>query len=99
MIATTPAPTTASASWWADRQTRVWVVLLLATVMTAVLGWEDDGGQAAVALAILTIALVKVRLVAMHFMEARDAPAGLRWALEAYSAGVLVSLVALYLAF
>lgn len=79
-----------------DRQTRVWIVLVAATVLTAVLGLEQHGGSTAVGLVLLAIAFVKIRLVALHFMEIREAPLGLRVMLEAYVGLTFVALAAIY---
>ncbi|WP_294009930.1 cytochrome C oxidase subunit IV family protein [Streptomyces sp.] len=45
----------------------------------------------------MAIALIKVRLVGLHFMELRNAPAALRGAFEAYVAATGATLLALYL--
>ena len=81
-----------------DRQTAVWRFLVGATVLTAVLGLEQHGGSTAVGLALLVIAFVKVRLVALHFMEVRDAPLALRLLVEGYVVVTLVVLVVLRVA-
>jgi hypothetical protein len=80
-----------------DRQTAVWMLLVAATVLTAVLGLEQHGGSTTVGLVLLAIAFVKIRLVALHFMEVREAPLALRLLVEAYVGGTLVTLVAIYL--
>ncbi|KRC54217.1 hypothetical protein ASE19_08505 [Nocardioides sp. Root79] len=72
--------------------------LVGATVLTAVLGLEQHGGSTAVGLALLVIAFVKVRLVALHFMEVRDAPLALRLLVEGYVVVTLVVLVVLRVA-
>lgn len=81
-----------------DRQNVVWMFLVGATVLTAVLGLEQHGGSTAVGLALLVIAFVKVRLVALHFMEVRDAPLALRLLVEGYVVVTLVVLVVLRVA-
>lgn len=80
-----------------DRQTAVWMFLVAATVLTAVLGLEQHGGSTAVGLVLLAIAFVKIRLVALHFMEIREAPLALRALVEAYVGVTFVALVAIYL--
>jgi hypothetical protein len=61
----------------ADRPTLVWLVLLAATMLTAVVGLEHDPSRTA-GLVLLTVAFVKLRLVGIHFMELRTAPTPLR---------------------
>ncbi len=80
----------------ADRQTAVWLLLVAATVLTATLGLEQHGGSTAVGLVLLTIAFVKIRLVALHFMEIREAPVALRVLVEAYVGVTLVALGGIY---
>lgn len=53
-----------------------WLFLLSATVLSALVGLENESGRAWVALLVLLIALVKCRLVIRTFMEVRHAP---RW--------------------
>lgn len=86
-----------SARLFRDRQTNVWMVLVAATVLTAVVGLEQHGGTAAVGLLLLAIAFVKIRLVALHFMEIREAPLPLRLLVEGYVGITFVVLVTIYL--
>lgn len=81
----------------ADRQTAVWMFLVAATVLTAVVGLEQHGDTTMVGLLLLAIAFVKIRLVALHFMEIRDAPLALRLLVEAYVGVTFVALVVIYL--
>lgn len=81
----------------ADRQSAVWVLLVVATVLTAVLGLEQHGDSTAVGLLLLAIAFVKIRLVALHFMEVREAPVALRALVEGYVVVTFVALVVIYL--
>lgn len=80
-----------------DRQTLVWLVLVMATALTAVLGLEERGAAKGVAIALIAIGVVKLRLVAMHFMEVRRAPLPLRLLIEAYAVVVFASLTGIYL--
>ncbi|GAB4008968.1 cytochrome C oxidase subunit IV family protein [Nocardioides ultimimeridianus] len=80
-----------------DRQTAVWLVLVLATALTAALGLEERGSAKAVAVVLIAIGVVKLRLVAMHFMEVRRAPLALRLLIELYAAAVFASLAGIYL--
>lgn len=81
----------------ADRQTAVWLVLVAATVLTAVVGLEQHGDTTAVGLLLLAIAFVKIRLVALHFMEIRDAPLPLRILVESYVGVTFLALTVIYL--
>jgi hypothetical protein len=77
----------------------VWAVLVLATVVSFALGGEHlTDHRTAAAVAVIAIAVVKVRLVGLHFMELRDAPVLLRAAFEGYLITLFVVLTALYLA-
>lgn len=82
----------------ADSQVAVWFVLVAATAMTAVLGLEQAStGTVAAGLALLGIALVKARLVGIHFMELGNAPLSLRLMFEGYVVLVGLTLAVLYL--
>jgi caa(3)-type oxidase subunit IV len=80
-----------------DTETGVWLILLGATVLTAVLGLEQAGASRAVGLALLAVAFVKLRLVGLYFMELRTAPLPLRLLFEGYVAGVFIVLAGLYI--
>jgi hypothetical protein len=54
-----------------------WLFLLAATLGSAAIGLESEGGRT-VALTVLLIALVKCRLVIRTYMEVRFAPRWLR---------------------
>lgn len=94
-----PMTTTSTRAWRQplERQTLVWLVLLTATLVTALLGLEQVGGHQAVGILLLGIGFFKVRLVGWHFMELREAPWGLRAVFEVYVVGVLGVLDGLYL--
>lgn len=85
-----------------SRATAIWLLLVLATAASwwlgvhSVPGLEKHGG--AVGATVMAIALVKVRFVAMDFMEVRGAPIALRIILELYIITVLTMLVTLLLA-
>lgn len=80
-----------------DPATVVWLVLLAATVLTAVVGLEQAGTSQSVGLLLMGIAFVKLRLVGIHFMELGTAPLPLRLVFEGYVVAVFVVLVTLYL--
>jgi len=73
-----------------------WLVLVLATVVSAIVGWGQGGGAAAGS-AVLGISFLKAYLVADQFMEVRTAPTWLRWAFGGYCAGVGGTLIGLLL--
>ena len=77
----------------------MWVfpVLVLATLASSLLGTEDST-SAVIGCAVVAIALIKVRLVGLHFMELRNAPAALRGAFEAYVVLTGAAILILYLA-
>ena len=79
----------------------VWAGLMLATVVSWATG-PDHGaathGAQAGAVVALALAMIKVRYVALDFMEVRSAPPALRWGMEAWVAVVGTTLVVLYLA-
>ena len=52
-----------------DTETGVWLILLGATVLTAVLGLEEAGASRAVGLVLLAVAFVKLRLVGLYFIR------------------------------
>jgi hypothetical protein len=66
------------------RLTAVWLLLVAATF----LGWELVQGSISLHFAqgvILLIALIKVRLVVMEFMELRHAPWRVRWVFDLWA--------------
>ncbi|WP_370942241.1 cytochrome C oxidase subunit IV family protein [Amycolatopsis sp. cg5] len=78
----------------------VWLVLILATVLSWLLFWASGDRAAAGApvssATILIVAFVKARLIALHFMEVREAPKAMRALLDVYCVvvcGVLVYLL------
>ena len=77
----------------------MWVfpTLILATLSSWLLGVEGSTSSL-IGCAVVAIALIKVRLVGLHFMELRNAPPVLRGAFEAYVVITGATLLALYLA-
>jgi hypothetical protein len=73
-----------------------WVVLIVATLVSYVLG-ADHGTGSVMVVVVLGIAAVKVRLVGLDFMELRNAPRPLRAAFEGYCLGLWALLSGLYL--
>ncbi|MEU6550451.1 cytochrome C oxidase subunit IV family protein [Streptomyces sp. NPDC046915] len=76
----------------------MWVfpVLVLATLSSWLLGIEGSTSTL-IGCAVVAIALIKVRLVGLHFMELRNAPAALRGAFEVYIVATGATLLTLYL--
>ncbi len=64
----------------------VWLVLIVLTLVSWGAGIEErvGGHHTALVLAILTISVVKVRMVGLYFMELRHAPIPLRAVFEGY---------------
>ncbi len=79
------------------RLTLVWAVLLALTFGSFVVGIEQSADLAggAAAIAIIGIALFKVRLIGLHFMDVRIAPTALRVLFEGYVLVVFAALVVL----
>jgi hypothetical protein len=76
------------------RLTLVWIVLLALTFGSFVVGIEQSADFAgAAAIAIIGIALLKVRLIGLHFMDVRIAPRALRMLFEGYVLVVFAALV------
>jgi Prokaryotic Cytochrome C oxidase subunit IV len=78
------------------RVTLVWMLLLGITFASFVVGIEQGAGVAsAAAVVIIGLALCKVRLIGIHFMDLRVAPRPLRLIFEAYVLAVFITLVTL----
>jgi hypothetical protein len=81
-----------------SRITLVWIVLLAATTVSLLMGHGigiHDARHAGVA--ILVIALVKVRFVILDFMEIRRAPTYMRVTAETWVTIICTALVTLFL--
>lgn len=82
------------------RTSLVWLVLVVATVVSWALGTshgigtDDPRFNSAV---ILVIAFIKVRFIGMYFMDLRDAPLALRGVFELYCAAVCLGVLAFFL--
>jgi hypothetical protein len=78
------------------RLTLVWAALLALTFGSFVVGIEQSADLAgAAAIAIIGIALFKVRLIGAHFMDVRIAPTALRVLFEGYVLVVFAALLVL----
>jgi hypothetical protein len=78
------------------RSTVVWVVLVVATLVSWTVGSEHGTGSA-VAVVVLGVALFKVRFVGLDFMELRQAPLLLRGMFECYCVVLWCVLAGMYL--
>lgn len=77
--------------------TAVWVVLTCATLMNWALRTEHGvSSQRLTSMIVMVVALVKVRLVGLYFMELRRAPSSLRRGFESYCVAVLIATIAMY---
>ncbi|MCX2930007.1 cytochrome C oxidase subunit IV family protein [Mycobacterium sp. CVI_P3] len=78
------------------RLTLVWIVLLALTFGSFLVGIEQSADLAgAAAITIIGIAMLKVRLIGLHFMDVRVAPTALRMLFEGYVLVVFAALVLL----
>jgi hypothetical protein len=78
--------------------TVVWVVLVMATIVSWTLGTTHGMHNHALAsVLILLIALIKVRLVGLYFMELHEAPAALRGLFEGYCIVVCAAVLGTFL--
>jgi caa(3)-type oxidase subunit IV len=77
-----------------------WLVLTGLTVISWALGTEHGfghGNHVPASLVIIVVAVFKVRLVGLYFMELRDAPLVMRGMCEVYSVILLGLLIGMYL--
>jgi hypothetical protein len=81
-----------------SRASLAWFILIGLTALSSTLG-TDRGldNAAAVALVIMSVAVFKVRLVGLYFMELRVAPLYLRCIFESYCVILFCLLTSLYL--
>jgi caa(3)-type oxidase subunit IV len=77
----------------------VWFVLSALTIVSWALGTNHSfgGHHAPASLVIFAIAIVKVRLIGLYFMELRDAPMALRGLFEGYCVALFALLTAMFL--
>ena len=82
------------------RMTIIWLILIVATVCSWVLGDSRTAGADTArlaAVAILVVAMVKTRLVIIHFMDVGSAPLALRLVCEAWVVLVGAGMIGMYL--
>lgn len=77
--------------------TVVWLILVGATLLSWYLG-SGAGvfGHLISSILIIVVAIVKIRLVGMYFMELRDAPRPLRLGFDAYCLALCLVLIGLF---
>lgn len=76
-----------------------WLVLTALTVISWALGTEHGFGSnhVAASLVIIVVAIFKVRIVGLYFMELKEAPIALRGVFEAYCVLLVGLLGVMYL--
>lgn len=77
----------------------IWLVLCALTVVSWTLGTDHgfgEGHHTPASLAIFAVAIFKVRLVGLYFMELKTAPRVLRGIFEGYCVGLLCLLAAMF---
>ncbi len=80
------------------RVTLIWGLLLALTFGSFLVGVEQGAGFASAGgVIIVGIAMFKVRLIGIHFMDLRAAPLALRVLFEGYVLAVFLVLAALHL--
>lgn len=80
--------------------TLVWLALSGLTVLSWVLGGSlgfSSGDHTFASLAIIAVAVFKVRLVGLYFMDVRDAPTWLRLLFEGFCTALLATLASVYI--
>jgi hypothetical protein len=80
--------------------TLAWLVLTTLTVISWALGTQHGlggGNHVPASLVIFVVAIFKIRVVGLYFMELREAPIALRGAFEGYCVVLLGLLCGMYL--
>ena len=75
----------------------VWAALMLATYTSTWLLSNNSVTAEVATVAVMVIAVVKVRLVMRHFMEVRRAPVALRFVCDGWLLAVTALIVTVYL--
>lgn len=79
------------------RRTVVWLLLMAATTLSWTVGHSSLLDVRAASTGVIVVALVKVWLVGLEFMELRNAPMALRMAFKAWVLLVGAMLICIYL--
>lgn len=80
--------------------TLAWLLLTTLTVISWALGTQHGlggGNHVPASLVIFVVAVFKIRVVGLYFMELREAPIALRGAFEGYCVVLLALLCGMYL--
>lgn len=77
------------------RSTVVWLALVAVTIVSRAVGAEHGIGSG-IAVLVLALAVIKVRLVGLDFMELRHAPLLLRGIFEGYCIALWLVLAGMY---
>jgi hypothetical protein len=82
-----------------DRLAAIWLFLIGATMLSIEFTGDLFAGRSVrtVTVAVLLVAFVKVRLVALEFMELRYAPTFARFAFETWLVVIFSSMIGMYL--
>jgi hypothetical protein len=80
-----------------SKATPIWALLFSATCMSWALGSSPAPSSKLASIAVILIALVKIRFVLIHFMELKRAPWIWRAIFEAWVAFLGIALVTTYL--
>lgn len=77
----------------------VWLILTVLTVISWALGTEHGFGtyHTPASLVIIAVAVFKIRLIGLYFMELRNAPLALRGIFEGYCVILFALLTGMYL--
>jgi caa(3)-type oxidase subunit IV len=76
--------------------TTIWAVLMAATIVSWTVGTSSLDARLAT-VAVLIVAIIKVRFVGLYFMELRDAVIPLRLIFEGFCVVLCAGLVVMYL--
>ena len=79
--------------------TVTWLALVALTLISWFLGTDhgfNSANHAGASVAIFVVAVFKLRLVGLYFMELRGAPRSLRGIFEGYCVSLLVLLIGMY---
>lgn len=84
---------------WRTNASVAWLILVALTLTSWRLGAPHGSGgyHVSASLVIIVVAVFKVRLIGLYFMELRDAPWSLRGIFEGYCGALMVLLSTMYL--
>lgn len=85
------------ASLLRDKITLIWLVLIVATLSSWLLGVGHELPTTPAAVVIVLIAFLKVHFVGRYFMEIRHAPVALATIFSVWTGVVALALIGLYL--